>query len=78
MGAPTTIGFEDEARQLAEDEHYELSRQREVLEMDQQYTWRDLQGFDADYGFDPDFETFYQSHRNSFLEQARDLYAEVA
>lgn len=76
MAAPITSGFEVEARQLSDDEHSDLTSQREVMEMDCQYTDDSIIWWERDTGYVGDADEFFQTWRNSFLEEARKMYAE--
>lgn len=74
MVAHAAITFETEARDIASDEHFTLSRRFE--EIAQEHGEAEARRQLADHGYSEDFETFYKTHRLSFLEEARELCAE--
>lgn len=78
MNAPTTFPFpfEIEARELSDDEHHGLVREREEIEMDNFRAPKALYWFDREHGFHADPADYYAAHRDRFLEQAREMFGE--
>ncbi len=70
MNAPVKISFEMEARELAEDEHFELCRQ---IERSDPCVGRNIRE-DHNVGATP--EEHFQNHRDHFLERAREEFSE--
>ena len=76
MASPTP--FLDEARQLADDDHYTLGLELEAMRMSQSYTRHDIAGWKGDYGWRDDAADYFDAHRDFYLEKAREFYAECA
>ena len=76
MNASASIPFEAEARDLAHDEHFVLTRRFEEIAMEygEAEAWRQL---DGNHGYCTDPADYFEQHRASFLEQAREEFAEA-
>lgn len=76
MNEPTEIPFFVEARQIADDEHRMHTLRIEEMRMDCGYDRWDIVGYRQDYGYCDDPAEYFDRHRDSFFEEARELYAE--
>ena len=77
MVAHANLGFEDEAFELAKDEHFTLSRQLEELREEAHLYRRGWIGaWKEDNGYHEDVAEYFNAHRQHFLEQASELFAE--
>ena len=73
----TATFYETEARQLADDEHRSHTLRIETMRMDCEYSERNVFWYERDYGYHDDPAAFFEAHRASFLEEARELYADL-
>ena len=63
--------FEDEARQLADDEHHDLTRRvEEMRDQPRFYNEGDIHWFSRDYNYRADPAEFFLANRDEFLEKA--------
>jgi hypothetical protein len=74
----TLTPFLEEARQLADDEHYTLGLELEAMRDDQCVTWQDIVWWKRDCEWQDDPADYFETHREAFLEEARQRYAECA
>lgn len=73
----TQIPFIDEARELAEDDHYTLALELEVMRAHPcDYGATAIYWWKRDNEWHEDAADFFEQHRNYYLEQARELFSE--
>jgi hypothetical protein len=71
------IPFIIEARELAADDHYDLTGQLQYMrDNPHEFSARYRQEWIDDYGWCEDREQFFQARRDYYLEEARKLFAE--
>ena len=73
------IPFIEEARELADDDHFALTRELEYMrENPRDFPASYRNGWIADTGWCLDKAAFFEASRDRYLEQARELFAENA
>jgi len=68
--------FEQEARQMAGEEHYALEIELEMMRSDPEYTWQDIAWKKQEEKWAETPGEFFTRNRDHFLEQAREWFAQ--
>ena len=74
--AVAEIPFLEEARNLADEDHFLIDRELDNLRHDSETTLADLNYVRWEHNFRDDREEYFEANRDYYLEKAREMFAD--